>query len=108
MHSNMLAFIDMLFLVGCFTCDPDSFELVYWGTCHRSKRGGLIVAWGNLVTGESVHWSDVGLKPRPLQISIAIVQPKHCKLGFEHWKKVKSSMCPHFDVQNMKYCCGSV
>ena len=44
LHSNMLAFIDMLFLVGCFTCDPDSFELVYWGTCHRSKRGGLIVA----------------------------------------------------------------
>ena len=24
------------FLFGCFTCAPDSFELVYWSTWYRS------------------------------------------------------------------------
>ena len=29
------------FLDGCFTCGPDSFELVYWGTWYRSQRWGF-------------------------------------------------------------------
>ena len=40
------------FFAGCFTCIPDSFELVNWGTWHRCKRWGMIVEWRNLVTGE--------------------------------------------------------
>ena len=34
---------------GCWV--PYSFELVYWGTRHRSQHWGLIVEWRNLITG---------------------------------------------------------
>ena len=43
--------------VACFTCTPDSIELVNWGTWHRCWRWGSIVEWRNLVTGEKLHWS---------------------------------------------------
>ena len=43
------------FFVGCFTCAPDSFELVDWGTWHGCW--GLIVEWRNIVTGDKLHWS---------------------------------------------------
>ena len=32
--------------IGCFTCAPDSFELVYWGY----QCWGSIAEWRNLVT----------------------------------------------------------
>ena len=47
----------VFYLVRCFTCAPDSFELVCWSTWHRSLRRGLIVEWKNLETGAKLHWS---------------------------------------------------
>ena len=46
------------FFVGCFTCAPDSFELVYWvhGT-DLCVGCSSIVEWINLVTGKKLHWT---------------------------------------------------
>ena len=33
---RVLILAEQAFLVGCFACAPDSFELAYWSTWHRS------------------------------------------------------------------------
>ena len=44
-----------------------AYKLDYW--CHSCWCWGLIVEWRNLITGEKLHWSLVGLEPRSLQIA---------------------------------------
>ena len=58
----------VLFLVGCFTCAPDSFKIVHWDTWQRWYVGA------RLVNGEKLHPVMVGLAPRSLQIEWSLLQ----------------------------------
>ena len=71
-----MTFFFVFFVVACFTCTPDSIQLVNWGTWHRCQRWGSIVEWRNLVTSEKLHWSQVGLEPRSLQIAWPLLQAR--------------------------------
>ena len=80
MHKNTTIYLKsnkFHFLVGCFTCAPDSFELVYRGTWNKRQRWGLTAEWRNLITGENLHWLQVGLKHRSLQIA----WPANCNIS---------------------------
>ena len=52
--------LTQLFLIGCFTCAPDSFELVY------------MVEWRNLITGEKIPLVVGGTRTQVLADSMAI------------------------------------
>ena len=49
--------VNRLFLVGCFTCAPDSFELVIKAHGTDLRVGGFIAKWRNLGTGKKLYWS---------------------------------------------------
>ena len=40
-----------------------AFKLDYQGTWHRCQHWGSIVEWRNFITGEKLHWQQVGLEP---------------------------------------------
>ena len=79
-HLNLppVLFTSTFFFFCCclFTCTPDSIELDNWGTWHRCQRWGSMVEWRNLFTGEKLHWSQVGLEPRSLQIAWPLLQAR--------------------------------
>ena len=53
---------------------PDSLRLDNWGTWHRCQLWDSIIEWRNLVTGEKIHWLQVGLEPSSLQIACPCCQ----------------------------------